>query len=39
MLARTRRLVRRLLLSLLGLLLLGWALVAYFAWQAAPLQL
>lgn len=38
MLARTRRLVRRLLLSLLGLLLLGWTLVAYFAWQAAPLQ-
>lgn len=39
MLAHTRRLVRRALLTLLLLLLTAWAVIAYFAWQAAPLQL
>ncbi|MGL5994040.1 MAG: alpha/beta hydrolase, partial [Aeromonas sobria] len=39
MLAHTRRLVRRALLTLLLLLLTAWAVIAYFAWQGAPLQL
>ncbi|HEH9403630.1 TPA: alpha/beta hydrolase [Aeromonas bestiarum] len=39
MLARTRRLLRLSLLTLLLALLLGWGVIAYLAWQAAPLQL
>ncbi|MFM1689060.1 alpha/beta hydrolase [Aeromonas salmonicida] len=39
MLARTRRLLRRSLLTLLLALLAAWGVIAYFAWQAAPLQL
>lgn len=39
MLARTRRLLRRSLLTLLLALLVAWGVIAYFAWQAVPLQL
>lgn len=39
MLVRTRRLLRLSLLTLLLALLLGWGVIAYLAWQAAPLQL
>ena len=39
MLARTRRLLRRSLLTLLLALLVACGVIAYFAWQAVPLQL